>query len=76
MHERMTTLKQSHEWLLKELKIMREDDRKLAKQFIHLRSAILKLREYCEKEDSEYELECEGTPKMINTESLHKKLIR
>ena len=72
MHERMMTLKLSREWLVRELKSMREEDRKLARQFIHLRSAIVELREYCEKDDSEYESECEGTPKMIETKSLHK----
>jgi hypothetical protein len=72
MHERMTTLKLSRQWLLKELKCMREEDRKLARQFIHLRSAIVEFREYCEKDDSEYESECEGTQKMIDTGSLHK----
>lgn len=70
IHERMTTLKLSREWLLKELKSMREEDRKLARQFIHLRSAIVELREYCEREDSECDSECEGT--QIMTESLRK----
>ena len=73
MHERMMTLNRSREWLLKELKSMREEDRRLARQFIHLRSAIVELREYCEKEDSEYESECEGTVKMTDTECLNKE---
>lgn len=70
IHERMTTLKLSREWLLKELKSMREDDRRLARQFIHLRSAIVELREFCEREDSECDSECEGMHKM--TESSRK----
>ncbi|XP_028402639.1 uncharacterized protein LOC114525474 [Dendronephthya gigantea] len=67
IEERMMTLKMSREWLLKELKSMREQDRKLARQFIHLRSAIVEMKEYCEKEDSEYESECEA-----GTQDIHK----
>ena len=63
IHERMMTLTLSRDWLRKELKSMREEDRKLARQFIQLRSAIVELREYFEKDDSEYESECEGTHK-------------
>ena len=66
--ERMMTLKMSREWLLKELKSIREQDRKLAKQFIHLRTAIVEMKEYCERLDSEGESEYEvGTQ-----ETLHK----
>ena len=70
IHERMMTLKLSREWLLKELKSMREEDRRLARQFIHLRNAIVELREYCEREDSECDSECEGA--QIMTEPLQK----
>lgn len=66
MHERMTTLTRSREWLMKELKSMREQDRKLARQFIQMRSAIVQLREYCENEDSGCESEFEGTAETLD----------
>ena len=70
LHERMDTLRQSREWLLKELKSMREEDRRLARQFIHLRSAIVELREYCEKLELDYDSESDGSQKTNDT--LHK----
>lgn len=53
----MKTLHESRDWLMKELKSMRDEDRNLARQFINLRSAIVEVKECLEQEDSESEEE-------------------
>lgn len=59
IEERLKTLTLSREWLLKELKGLREDDRRLARQFINLRSVIMEIQRAREKEDSDYDSEGE-----------------
>ena len=55
MEERLKTLALAREWLVKELNVMRVEDRRLARQFINLRSAIMEIRRAREKEDSDCE---------------------
>lgn len=71
MEERLKTLMLSREWLLKELQSMREEDRRLARQFINLRSAIVEIRQAREKEESDYDSEGEGhKTRLIDSQKL------
>ena len=55
MEERLKTLALAREWLVKELNVMREEDRRLARQFINSRSAIMEIKRARETEDSDCE---------------------